>query len=162
MKQTIKEFRKRRYERLLNRLDAEDKGSWITTENGHKVHLNEEGVPDKGNPKIVEVMNGGVPSGGSNKQHELSQRLNEELKNKNKYGVIGSFRDYVSDMKIGDTVECKNYKTGEVMKFKKLSNNNTIAAFKDLNGKNVMASPAHVEGWMKDSILYADYVPKFE
>lgn len=37
------------------------KGRWITTENGHKVHLNEEGEPDKGNPHVVNAMKGGDP-----------------------------------------------------------------------------------------------------
>lgn len=38
-------------ERRQKRLDAkDDDGRWVTTENDHKIHLNEEGVPDKGNP----------------------------------------------------------------------------------------------------------------
>lgn len=63
----VKEYRKRRYARLMARADAadDDKGRWITTENGHKVHLNEEGVPDKGNPHVIAAMNG-ESSGGKN------------------------------------------------------------------------------------------------
>lgn len=39
------------------REDAQsEKGEWITTKNGHRVHLNEEGVPDKGNPHVIEKM----------------------------------------------------------------------------------------------------------
>lgn len=34
---------------------------WITTKNGHKVHINEEGEPDKGNPHVVNAMKGGDP-----------------------------------------------------------------------------------------------------
>lgn len=41
-----------------SRKDEDDKGRWITTDNGHKVHLNEEGEPDKGNPKVIEKMQG--------------------------------------------------------------------------------------------------------
>lgn len=54
----VKEYRKRRYVRLMARADAadDDEGQWITTENGHKVHLNEEGVPNKGNPYVIEAM----------------------------------------------------------------------------------------------------------
>ncbi len=38
-------------ERRKKRLDAkDDDGRWVTTEHDHKIHLNEEGVPDKGNP----------------------------------------------------------------------------------------------------------------
>lgn len=41
------------------RLDADDEeGRWVTTENDHKVHINEEGVPDKGNPFVLATMRG--------------------------------------------------------------------------------------------------------
>lgn len=58
MKNRVKDYCVRRYRRLLERADRADdeKGSWITTENGHKVHLNEEGQPDKGNPHVIEKM----------------------------------------------------------------------------------------------------------
>ncbi len=46
------------------RMDADDDGQWITTENGHKVHLNSEGVPDKGNPHVLAAMSGKGGSGG--------------------------------------------------------------------------------------------------
>jgi hypothetical protein len=52
-------IRERLRTRAALRLDADDEGKWITTENGHKVHLNEEGEPDKGNPHVVELMAGG-------------------------------------------------------------------------------------------------------
>lgn len=44
--------------RRQRRLDAKkaEEGRWITTENGHKIHLSEEGEPDKGNPKVIEAM----------------------------------------------------------------------------------------------------------
>lgn len=45
-----------------NRSDEDDDGRWITTENGHRVHLNGEGEPDKGNPHVVGAMTHG--SGG--------------------------------------------------------------------------------------------------
>jgi len=41
----------------------DDDGRWITTENGHRVHLNEEGEPDKGNPHVVDKMTDGKHSG---------------------------------------------------------------------------------------------------
>lgn len=46
------------------RMDADDDGQWITTENGHHVHLNSEGVPDKGNPHVLAAMSGKGGSGG--------------------------------------------------------------------------------------------------
>ena len=56
----VEEYRKRRDARLQSRCDADDDdGRWVTTQNGHKIHINEEGVPDKGNPHVLAVMNGG-------------------------------------------------------------------------------------------------------
>ena len=51
----IKRYRQRRAKRL-SRMDEE--GRWVTTENDHKVHINEEGVPDKGNPHVLATMRG--------------------------------------------------------------------------------------------------------
>lgn len=51
----IERYRLRR-EKRLSRLDEE--GRWVTTENDHKVHINEEGVPDKGNPHVLATMRG--------------------------------------------------------------------------------------------------------
>ena len=48
----IKKYRRRRANRLRERgfrYDAEE-GRWVTTEHDHKIHINGEGVPDKGNP----------------------------------------------------------------------------------------------------------------
>ena len=36
----------------------EDGGRWVTTEEGHRVHINSEGEPDKGNPHVIEKMSG--------------------------------------------------------------------------------------------------------
>lgn len=33
---------------------------WITTENGHKIHISEEGEPDKGNPYVLEAISDGI------------------------------------------------------------------------------------------------------
>ena len=63
----VKDYKTRRYKRLLARLDAaepvgghyDDEGRWITTEEGHHVHLNKSGKPDKGNPHVVSKMTTG-------------------------------------------------------------------------------------------------------
>ena len=52
----IERYRLRR-EKRLSRMDEE--GRWVTTENDHKVHINDEGVPDKGNPHVLAAMNKG-------------------------------------------------------------------------------------------------------
>ena len=44
----------------------DEEGRWITTENKHKVHINEEGVADKGNPHVLAVMNEGEKSARNN------------------------------------------------------------------------------------------------
>ena len=51
-------FRERRQKRLDERLD--DEGRWVTTEEDHKIHLNEEGQPDKGNPYVIKAMTSGT------------------------------------------------------------------------------------------------------
>lgn len=55
----IRAFRERRRHRLDSSADGNDEeGRWVTTENDHKVHINEEGVPDKGNPHVLAAMRG--------------------------------------------------------------------------------------------------------
>lgn len=66
----VSEYRKRRKkrkdcaavkrfkDRQLKRMD--DDGRWVTTENDHHIHINEEGVPDKGNPHVLKAMTSGT------------------------------------------------------------------------------------------------------
>lgn len=49
----VEAFKERRKQRL------DEKGRWVTTENDHKIHLNEEGVPDKGNPHVLAAIKSG-------------------------------------------------------------------------------------------------------
>lgn len=59
MNDAIKRYRARKKARLTERYRAdetEDEGRWITTDNGHKVHLNEIGEPDKGNPHVTKNL----------------------------------------------------------------------------------------------------------
>lgn len=63
----VDHFRQRRFRRLLSRLDAaeghfDEEGHWVTThETKRHIHLNEKGVPDKGNPYIIAKMTGTKP-----------------------------------------------------------------------------------------------------
>lgn len=66
------------------------------------------------------------------------------------------------NMKVGDSVTVKNYKNGDIYKFVKKNNGNQITAFENVNGKNHLASPQHVFGWAKDSLIYSGFEPKFE
>ena len=64
MTDKIAEYKKRRAARILARLDAKDdndEGRWVTTENDNRVHLNKNGVPDKGNPFVLAAMTGKKP-----------------------------------------------------------------------------------------------------
>lgn len=64
MNDKIEEYRRRRAKRLQKRLDAKDdndEGRWVTTENDNRVHLNKNGVPDKGNPFVLAAMTGKKP-----------------------------------------------------------------------------------------------------
>lgn len=47
--------------------DEDETGEWVTTEDNHKIHLNENGEPDKGNPHVIAVMTGGKGGSGSRK-----------------------------------------------------------------------------------------------
>ena len=51
----VEAYRARRQKRLD---DKDEEGRWVTTESDNRVHLNEEGVPDKGNPYVLAVMRG--------------------------------------------------------------------------------------------------------
>ena len=63
MSDKVKKYRKRRMSRLLKRMDAggDSEGRWVTTRDKNKVHFNERGVPDKGNPYVISAMTGKKP-----------------------------------------------------------------------------------------------------
>ena len=63
MSNKVMEYRKRRMSRLLKRMDAggDNEGRWVTTRDKNKVHFNERGVPDKGNPYVISAMTGKKP-----------------------------------------------------------------------------------------------------
>lgn len=52
-----------RAKHLQRRLRMDEDGKWITTEGGNHVHLNEQGVPDKGNPHVLKAMREGKSKG---------------------------------------------------------------------------------------------------
>ena len=54
----IKETAEQRLFRKYGVRFDDDEGRWVTTENGHHVHLNEEGNPDKGNPHVLAAAKG--------------------------------------------------------------------------------------------------------
>ena len=66
----VKAYRNRRDARVKARADAED-GRWVTTENDHKIHFNEQGEPDKGNPHVISAMKGGKKTGLEKKAEDF-------------------------------------------------------------------------------------------
>ena len=104
MKSRVNAYKIRRAKRIRARMDAaEDKGRWITTENGHKVHLNEEGNPDKGNPHVLEKMAGGA-SAQINKLNERAQSLNSMKK----ADRLKEFESMLKDMPTGSRMLIKD------------------------------------------------------
>jgi hypothetical protein len=77
----VKAYRQRRDARLKARFDEED-GRWVTTENDHTVHINEKGVPDKGNPYVIDVMNGRKSEGGKSTWDEVADLPDPSAKRK--------------------------------------------------------------------------------
>lgn len=66
------------------RCDAEDEegGRWVTTEEDHRVHINEEGIPDKGNPYVLKAMMSGTKT-----REEIGRRKVEKLRKGIKNGI---------------------------------------------------------------------------
>ncbi|MBE6725077.1 MAG: hypothetical protein E7576_07810 [Ruminococcaceae bacterium] len=101
----VRAFQGRRYKRLLARMDANtDKGKWITTENNHKVHLNENGQPDMGNPHVIAAMGG---SESSVQVSDLSKRV-EGLKKMKKTERQQELASILGDMPVGSQITVKN------------------------------------------------------
>lgn len=99
--------------------------------------------------------------GGKYKSGGLNDKAKEILRSG---GASKAYKvaDLVGEMKLGDSVTCKDYRKGDIMEFKKVGNADTISAFQNVRGKNHMASPQQVKSWVKDSVLYADYNPTFK
>ena len=56
MDDAVRNYKYRRATRLRSRYDSDDGGKWVTTKKKHRVHLNEEGMPDKGNPHVIDFI----------------------------------------------------------------------------------------------------------
>ena len=58
----------------------DDNGRWVTTEKKHKVHINEGGEPDMGNPYVLAAMKGkGESSRGKTKLEKEAERFFKDL-----------------------------------------------------------------------------------
>ncbi len=100
----IARFRKRRKDRLDARMDADEDGRWVTTEEKHKIHINENGEIDKGNPYLLKAIKENPKSTAQigrkkvervvkrfGKAYETYERASSENKKlRDKYWEIGS------------------------------------------------------------------------
>ena len=97
----VEAYKKRRDKRMDDRgmrWDDEE-GRWVTTEKKHKIHINSEGEPDKGNPHVLEVMKiGGKGTGRNVKGKVGNKRTNyRNVQNSARNRFTGS--DYVGFLK---------------------------------------------------------------
>ena len=136
----VERYRRRRARRLDARGIRVDKwgdeGQWITTKNGHHVHLNEEGVPDKGNRSVVNLMKSGHYWYGTDRKVDITPKL-PKVKNGAKYSATmnvcgkGAIEDgfgkklkkVIADVKPSDVV------------YQKQPNGETIASIPGLSAK---------------------------
>ena len=78
----VEAFRDRRKKRLDEKA-SEDEGRWVTTEEKHKIHINEEGEPDKGNPHVIKAMTSGAKTReeiGKARVDKVRGRVKESLR----------------------------------------------------------------------------------
>ena len=85
------------------RMDADDDGRWVTTEDDHKLHINSEGDIDKGNPYVVKAIK------GFKVKEMKSVPVGARLKNGDTYYVKTASGDFI------------NQTTGEVVDDDELS-----------------------------------------
>ena len=136
--------------------DLEAEGEEVTVEKEPEDRYDGlEEVPDFDEIEEVEKYNHNhgpdgkfAPSGGG------GGGMNAKVKDlmSQKFGAY-EVPKLVDQMKVGDRVRVRNHKKNEDYEFEKLSDKNTISAFQNVNGKNHMASPDHVKGWVLDDVL---------
>lgn len=81
----VEAYRKRRKARL----DAkEEEGRWVTTENDNHVHINAEGVPDKGNPYVLKAMTSGTRTREQVGMSKIQKRREKIRKGVERYNTI--------------------------------------------------------------------------
>ena len=68
-------------------MDANEKGRWITTEEGNHVHLDKNGKPDKGNPHVIKAMKSGGNKDVGNKSDNPKKKGGEKDKTPKKDGL---------------------------------------------------------------------------
>ena len=101
----------------------------------------------------------GNPGGGAG---GLNEKVKQIMNDAEPWEQATMISNLVNEMKIGDRVTTKNYKSGDVMEFEKLGDNGTIADFRNIKGTNHMASTEQVRSRVREGLTYADYTPSFK
>lgn len=154
--------------------DEHDAEEWIDEEVGDNESLNEDTVKTS-NGKWTNKGKEGTHGKFKTKKQADAQRKamfangykaeskeTDKLYNESLGDDLDKLEQDLDSMQIGDSVTVKNYKNGDIYKFVKRGDNDTITDFENVLGKNHLASKQHVLGWAKDSLIYAKYPPKFE
>ena len=92
-------------ERLYGIRFDDEEGRWVTTEKDHKIHINSEGVPDKGNPFVLAVMQGRDPKtvkterSSAGRKDPVGKRSPEQIKTlrTNATGAYTKYREACVD-----------------------------------------------------------------
>ena len=82
--------------RRQKRLDDKEEGRWVTTENDNRVHINEQGVPDKGNPYVLAAMRG---EGGNPRTPEELARHRLQRQARQHKAVYSALSDAKKELK---------------------------------------------------------------
>ena len=97
----LDDFREDAEERFDSMMDA-FKNAWITTESGQKVHFNESGEPDKGNPHVLDYIKEAVEKG-----EKKEKKSNAPVKNvSSSYGSPYPMEEISAE---GENKPCKGF-----------------------------------------------------
>ena len=79
MDDAVRKYRYRRALRMRSRFDSEDDGRWVTTKQNHRVHINEEGTPDKGNPHVIDAMAPAKKASGTKRPKKTEEAVKKAI-----------------------------------------------------------------------------------
>lgn len=179
----VDEYRKRRANRILSRIAKgcvehyDDDGQWITTENGHHVHLNENGDPDKGNKQVIAAMKRKPSSSNEKPRRTIGgkvgvKKLQNLISSKKVFGpehddekYYKKVKDVLDNLKSNVNIETRTTGDGEKLYHKNEDGSFDVYKYSDVNGeykylrtkKNISSDTASVLlGW--EQIIY-DFDP---
>lgn len=149
----LEAIRERHRMRVASRCD-EDEGRWITTKTGKKIHLNEKGEPDKGNPNVIAVMNGEEPP------KKKSEPKSGTKSNASSNGLYSAPKGFQHNFSSAHGVKYPTPRNGAYLDTDSLSEVERLATTEEKNGKVVQRSPEKIRVYkeMISSLSEDDYV----